>query len=57
MQSDYDVPVKFINLDAILYNQIVTLYNVGTPEAIDQAYTLADILIYTKIGFVYSRNR
>jgi len=44
MQSDYDVPVKFINLDAILYNQIVTLYNVGTPEAIDQAYTLADIL-------------
>ncbi len=44
MQSDYDVPVKFINLDAILYNQIVTLYNVGTPEAIDQAYTLLDIL-------------
>ena len=44
MQSDYEVPVKFINLDVILYNQIVTLYNVGTPAAMEEAYDLLDIL-------------
>jgi len=44
MQNDYEIPVKFINLDVILYNQIVTLYSVGTSEAIEQAYDLLDIL-------------
>lgn len=44
MQNDFDTPVKFINLDVILYNQIITLYSVGTPEAIEEAYNLLDIL-------------
>lgn len=44
MNSDLETPVKFINLDVILYNQILTLTNVGTPEALAEAYDLMDML-------------
>ena len=44
MQNDPETPVKFINLDVILHNQIITLCNIDTPEAMDEAYDLMDIL-------------
>lgn len=42
--NDPDTPVKFINLDVVLYNQILMLSGIGTPEAIEEAYELIDIL-------------
>lgn len=44
MQNDPETPVKFINLDVVLYNQILTLTNIGTPDALQEAYDLMDIL-------------
>jgi len=44
MNSDHETPVKFINLDVILFNQILTLCNIGTPDAMSEAYDLLDIL-------------
>ena len=44
MENDPDTPVKFINLDVVLYNQILMLSGIGTPEAIEEAHELADIL-------------
>lgn len=44
MNSDLETPVKFINLDVILFNQILTLCNIGTPDAMSEAYDLLDIL-------------
>lgn len=44
MQNDMETPVKFINLDVILFNQIIMLTNIGTPEALEEAYDLMDIL-------------
>jgi len=44
MSNDLETPVKFINLDVILFNQIVMLTNIGTPDAIEEAYDLMDIL-------------
>lgn len=44
MPNDPETPVKFINLDVILYNQIIMLTNIGTPEALEEAYDLMDIL-------------
>lgn len=47
MRNDDETPVKFINLDVILYNQIVMLCGEGSPESIAKAYELYDILNYT----------
>ena len=44
IENDPDTPVKFINLDVILYNQVLMLSGIGTPEAIQEAHELADIL-------------
>lgn len=44
IENDPNTPVKFINLDVILYNQILMLSGIGTHEAIREAYELADIL-------------
>ena len=44
MENDPDTPVKFINLDVVLYNQILMLSGIGTPEALEEAHELVDIL-------------
>lgn len=44
MDNDPDTPVKFINLDVVLYNQILMLYGLGSTEAMAEAYELVDIL-------------
>lgn len=44
ISNDPETPVKFINLDVMLYNQIIILCNIGTPEAMSEAYDLLDIL-------------
>lgn len=44
IKNDPDTPVKFINLDVVLYNQILMLSGIGTPEAIQEAYELVDIM-------------
>ena len=44
MANDPETPVKFINLDVIVYNQILTLCNIGSEEAMAEAYDLLDIL-------------
>ena len=41
---DPDVPVKFVNLDVVLYNQVLMLSGIGTPEALQEAYELVDML-------------
>lgn len=46
-RTDYENPVKFINLDVVLYNQILMLCGIGTDDALDQAYELAGILSHT----------
>ena len=48
MEHDEETPVKFINLDVVLYNQILMLCGVGTDEAMLEAYELVDVLQNTQ---------
>lgn len=48
MENDTDTPVKFINLDVVLYNQILMLCGIGTDEAMQEAYELVDMLETTQ---------
>lgn len=56
MENDPDTPVKFINLDVMLYNQILMLCGVGTNEAMAEAYELVDILENTPTMSAKFRN-
>lgn len=56
MRNDDETPVKFINLDVLLYNQIVMLCGEGSPESIAQAFRLYDILNYTPTVSLKFRN-
>lgn len=47
-RSDLDNPAKFVNLDVLLYNQVLMLCGIGTDEALDEAYSLAEILENTR---------
>lgn len=44
LRNDYEAPVKFVNLDVVLYNQVLMLCGIGTDEALDEAYDLAEML-------------
>jgi len=56
MDNDPDTPVKFVNLDVVLYNQVLMLSGIGTPEALEEAHELADILENTPTMSAAFRN-